>query len=658
MSKKGVHILLSVVLCCAAILRLWHPLAIPYSYDELSALSRTHFDSFSELIDKGVRIDAHPAGIQVFLYYWVMIFGYGEFIVKLPFIICGILSVYFIFRIAKDWFNPTVALVSAAYLATLEYTIMYSQEARPYVTGLLFTLLMVFYWNKVVFRSSEHFMRNLALYVLFSALCAYNHHFSLLMAAIVGVTGLLFLKQQYIWKYALAGLCIFILYIPHLDIFMYQLQVGGVGGPNGWLSRPHLSFIPKFLGYVLHFSWYVYLLTGALLLFSCYTLVRTKAYTNKYLLISFGWFFALFSTGFLYSILENPVLQYSVLIFGFPFMLFCLFGSLPQLSTGITAAVVAAICAVNTFSLVHGREYYHLFYKAPYEQEIAVNDSISKSLGKDVCASIIQADDSDKNSSALYIQKYKASGFLWLDADLNCYATHKVNDFTKLIAYLQKEKRPYMAFGCVSQVDPNVLPILLDYYPYLVKKWDFYNGNFYLLTKNKANGSDYPSTFKSVDGYEQPDSHWEEASKSFLNDSIALEGKHSYKIDSAHEWAPAFSGSVDDIVTGKNDFVDISVSIHPMGSMKDVDMVAQFNLDTSIVNWTATPASYFVADTVRHGWITIHHTVKLSDTHFPKGHISLKAYIWNRGKKNFYMDNFRVQSLQGNPVVYGLFEKI
>ena len=128
---RSTYIVLTLLLLLAAVLRLIHPFQIPFTTDELGALNRTEFNSFSELISKGVIIDAHPAGVQVFLYYWTKFFGYSEIAVKLPFIICGILSVLYVFRLGQAWFNSTTGLVCAAFVATVQYTIMYSQIARP-----------------------------------------------------------------------------------------------------------------------------------------------------------------------------------------------------------------------------------------------------------------------------------------------------------------------------------------------------------------------------------------------------------------------------------------------------------------------------------------------------------------------------------------------
>ena len=67
--------LLIFILLCAAILRFYQFETAPFTHDELSALLRTNFSNFQELIAKGVAIDGHPAFIQVFLYYWTKLVG-------------------------------------------------------------------------------------------------------------------------------------------------------------------------------------------------------------------------------------------------------------------------------------------------------------------------------------------------------------------------------------------------------------------------------------------------------------------------------------------------------------------------------------------------------------------------------------------------------
>ena len=93
--KRTDYILLGIILLVAAVLRLWRFPELPFMHDELSALYRTQFDSFVEMVR--IYPDSHPIGVQLFLFYWVKLVGMSEFWVKLPFALMGIGSVFFIY---------------------------------------------------------------------------------------------------------------------------------------------------------------------------------------------------------------------------------------------------------------------------------------------------------------------------------------------------------------------------------------------------------------------------------------------------------------------------------------------------------------------------------------------------------------------------------
>ena len=113
---------------------------------------------------------------------------------------------------------------------------------------------MIYFWTNLIKYPSKKFYKNSILFILSASLCTYNHHFSLLFATIVGLSGLFFIQKKYFVKYIISGVLIFVLYIPHLNIFMYQLSIGGVGGVDGWLGKPHNDFILEFVKYIFNFS--------------------------------------------------------------------------------------------------------------------------------------------------------------------------------------------------------------------------------------------------------------------------------------------------------------------------------------------------------------------------------------------------------------------
>ena len=82
------YLLLLFIVLVGSILRFWDYGNIPFMHDELSALSRLQFNNFNDLIREGVMLgDTHPAGVQVFLYYWTALVGTSEIMVKLPLLI-------------------------------------------------------------------------------------------------------------------------------------------------------------------------------------------------------------------------------------------------------------------------------------------------------------------------------------------------------------------------------------------------------------------------------------------------------------------------------------------------------------------------------------------------------------------------------------------
>ena len=140
--KKHTIILLCII-GLGVFLRLFGIWDFSFTHDELSVIGRLHFDTFSELIEKGVKVDGHPAGIQVFLWFWVKIFGISEISLRLPFSLMGILCIPLMYVLTKKWFNATAALFTSGFIAVSQYTIFYGLIARPYIAGLFFILLEI-----------------------------------------------------------------------------------------------------------------------------------------------------------------------------------------------------------------------------------------------------------------------------------------------------------------------------------------------------------------------------------------------------------------------------------------------------------------------------------------------------------------------------------
>lgn len=633
------YLLLIFILVTGALLRTWHLMEIPLTHDEFSVIFRTGYESFADLIDQGVKVDVHPAGVQVFMNYWVALFGKSAVAVKIPFILFGIFSILMVYKLGEEWFNPGVGLITAVFIACLEYTVMYSQIARPYMSGMFFSLLMVYGWQRYLFRPGKSPIAWLILYILASSVCAYNHYFSLLFAAIVGVSGLFFITRRRLISYVLAGIAIFALYIPHLPVFFHQFSEKGV---EGWLGKPGNDFIIDYIGYIFHFSPLVYAMVAIMIAAGIWWQKGFGLLKSKFFYISLAWFILPVLIGFFYSRYVNAVLQYSGLIFTFPFFLFLLFGNLPDLKKPVKYLAVPLISLVLILTLIYGRQYYSLFYQSRFKYLILdTNETISKH-GADNCLVIM---DSHKRISDYY---YNA-----LDIRFDHLDYDDFHDRKEFIDLLESSRKDYLSLAVDSRTDLALPGIIVRYFPNLIIKKDYFGGNYYLFSKH---GASIPGSFlfTSGNGLKGEEPGWSAINDSLLLESDGISGSPVYLMSGRQEFSPTFHHPLRELVNQKNDIIDVSVNIRNRDSLNLSLLVLGINGKRGLVEWTASRFQDY--DPGEGEWYTVHHTFR-NKRNPGRKNLQVSVYIWNRDKSSFIIDDFIVRSRKGNPVLYGLLEK-
>jgi hypothetical protein len=629
---------LLLILLTAVVLRFWNFSAVPFTHDEFSALFRTRFDNFGDLIYYGVRVDGHPAAIQVLMYYWIQWFGESTVAVKLPFTLMGVLSVYLVYAIGKKVVNKSVGLISAATITALQFTVMYSQIARPYISGFFFSLLLVLALAKMVKEDKCYFWRNSVFFVLSMSLCTYNHYFSFLFALIVGITAFFLFPKKVYWKLLLMAVAVFVLYIPFLPTFFYQLNVGGIGGSDGWLGAPEPDFIVRFIAYIFNFSWeLVVLLVGVI----GWTLV-TKNYEKpswKWYLLLFSWFFLPFLIGYIYSVKVNPVIQYSTLIFSFVYLVYFLFIHMKELSAKANLIIVAAILIVGSYSLVVKRQYYHYFYQSPYY-----------SLIEDMYAFKKQHKDAfTLSQSHIPITNYYCkqanldSNFVWVDSFENLV---KLQDYVKQAALLQDE----FFLGSLHNLHPVIVPIIQVYFPTIQHQKDYWGATSFAFRKGKDTRQEI-STLNLA----QPtkNSNWQlDASKVKLVDKNPV-----YQLEEGEEWGLSYSQNLAKMKHLKNDFLDVKIVLDTLNVTENLSLVVSLSSGDSTFFWREEVLSSFVdVNSLISQDPFILASVKLSDMSSNKRDVQFKTYLWNKDKKAVRIKQFEIKLRSGNPVIYGIVE--
>lgn len=626
------HLLLLTIMAVAAVTRFYNLSGIPYTHDELSALLRTRFDSFSELIAGGVKIDGHPALVQVFLYYWTGLFGQAEWVVKLPFILTGMGAVYFAYRIGKRWMNETSGLLAAAFLATSEYTVMYSQIARPYTSGLFLTLLMAYHWGEIVFFRNYK-LRHLIWFPVAAALCAYNHHFSMFTAALIGIGGLFFVGRTFLLKYI--GLCIgaFLLYAPHIPILLAQLKTGGIGG---WLGKPEPSFVTDYFNYLTHFSLFlqlVLLITWLVLFFRSRKQPESRNYRT--LLFSGLLFVTVIATGYFYSVYRAPVLQFSVLIFAFPFVVFFFFGWIRKQSAIVNTIAVLGLMLTQLFTLVVTRQYYKVFYVSVFEQ-----------LVKDANEAL----KSDPHTLTLLFTDEPKTRFY--AGRLPIPSQHRFitwPEFTEkhLDSLLQSGNYDRVCLCGTSAMPVTFQALVQERYPHVVWQRDYFSAGSVLLARSRK--------------YRKPTYDLFVPGKNSFFSGIVPEKLTAtgYNFLQGDEWGPGIEIPLDKrFVQSPNDVIDVMVKVKVPGPDQDFSLVLLTQDKDSVFHYSEKQASEYVFNPTDSTYLIVQ-SLRLSDNKF--AHFAqpvLKSFIWNKRKSPLLVKHFNVYYRRGNHYLYSLYEPI
>ena len=477
-SKRMDYILLGVIMLVAAVLRLWKLGQIPFMHDEFSALLRTRFDNFHDFIQQGIMPDSHPIGVQLFLWGWVKLFGWSAFWVKLPFVLMGIGSIYLIYIIGRQWFNRKVGLFSAAFFAVSQFTIFYSQLARPYSAGLFFVLLMAVFWYKVVF-GTKMTTKDYVGFALSAWACSLMQYFSIAQAGLIFLTGLFFLPKERRKAYWLSGIAAVVLFAPTLPIFYQQLFVSGSIG--GWLSAPKSTFLLDFIQYTMNYSQLFMFAVGIIILLPLILGKRSRL-RQPLRWAGIAWFVIIFAIAFIYSLKREPIIQHSTLIFSYPFVIivaFSLFGT-RTLSPWQTALVVAVILFVGTASLIMERRHFDLMYHQGFDQIAAEIQQDKNQYG-------------DKIQFATRTEIGEAAEFYQAKTDVkNRIVFNRYSNLGEFNDWLNEHQNtPMLGFGWTDYINPIWEVTAVGNYPYLIEKKDWFTSRYLTLSKTPMEGAQY-----------------------------------------------------------------------------------------------------------------------------------------------------------------------
>jgi drug/metabolite transporter (DMT)-like permease len=533
----------------------------------------------------------------------------------------GIASIPLMYVLTKKWFNATAALFTSGFVAVSQYTIFYGLIARPYIAGFFFVLLLLIVWTRMIF---EHDFRwkNIIMFGVFAACCAYIHQFAMLTAFLIAIAGLFFLKKQTFLKYLAACLLAAILYAPHIPVLLHQIGLGGIGGEGGWLEAPKPRFSLYYLQYLFHFSWLAMGATALALIISS-KLNKTQWNNNKIkLLTALLLFITPYIIGYLYSLYVNPVIQYSVVIFSFPFLLLAVASFIDSTLNIKKIVALVLVLSTMTISLVVSRQHYKFLAANWYEECATKTMELREKYGNhnvDCCLNMPTA------FVDYYEEKYKTCLHNQLNFDLPC-------DDSSFAQKLESLKSNYLLVVGMTDLQLEIVKL---FYPVLTTYIPAFKSEIYVFAK----------TGEAIAGME------ELTTEEFVWDT---------PISADEEYIALKECNLSEICPSRFTKILLTLDYKCNDCTADYALVLQTSYKGAIADWRCVKPSYFsvkMEDSYRI-FLPLRYELLVKDSKRLK-YYDVKIFLWNPNKTDdIFPLKCTISTYKSNPLIYALCENV
>ncbi len=381
--------------------------------------------------------DFHPPLFHAVLHFW-MAAGNSEVWIRLLPVLFGVATVYLIYKLGCCLGKEREGQLAALFLAISPYHLWYSQEARPYMLFVFFSL----------FSTLMLLRKKWLMYLLMTTLLMYSLYFAPFV--IVGqFCYLVFFEKKSLRQFLKCLLTVILLFLPWLPEFLKQLEQGTNGVFRGWtdiVSVNPWKAIPltfaKFIfgkGTIDNIFFYALVIAPVFLIF-LYSLAKIQKEKKGKVLTVF--FFIPFVSAILVSFIV-PVAAPQRLIFLLP--LFCLiiakgiFRMLPVIKwLAIIAVIATGIAGIADY------------YTNPYVQREQWRQAVEFVEGS-----------GDSKTLALFVFPAPFAPYLWYGKDIieakgiaPAFILHD-NDLKNLQSTVNNKKRIFLFQYLTGLTDPK-----------------------------------------------------------------------------------------------------------------------------------------------------------------------------------------------------------
>lgn len=605
------HFLPVLIIILGGIIRFITAIVWGYSNDELSAISRSFYDSWGNLISLGVmETDFHPAGVQVFISIWQSLFGTAEWVMRLPFIVVSCFGLYFFYRFFEIFWNQKTRIIFVILFSFLFFPIEHTLFARPYAFGLFFTGLALYGVYQLIRNDVQSWKWALVCALGWTGIL-YTHYFAALFSIWLALCLVLIIPKNKLLFFIGSGVLAGLLFIPHIDITLHHLDQGGLG----WLPPPEKTFPLEFLYHVFNESIGLILLLAATIIIGLYLKIRDRDFsTVKPILWNCAVFIGIFTIAYLYSIQKTPILKFMVLLFPFPFLLVVIAHFLVWPYKKLKGKYYALIAAVLLISTVFTMRLWNPTAHFGVFRELAEHTvKWQKEYGSDQITQVT-------NLNApyyldFYLQKQNT------DIDSFSLTTIDFQQPQPFFETIQKSKTPYFAYSYSNH------PHLARYfeqirtsYPTMIEGYQYFNSGIWLFSREASERS-----FKKELDYPQPD----------------LQDSSGWKIIPAQGFTPAVPFQYKDLDIDRYDYLLLTVEVYTPKDGK-IALVGAGQENEKIIQYNGS--DYYQAQDYQN--ILQPQKVSLAFDVIPE-HLSANSqlvfYLWNNGNTPVYVKNIALK---------------
>lgn len=344
--KTGLALL--AILSLASILR-FHGLEIQSLWvDELASAYITQPDNLGAVIER-VREDVHPPGYYTVLYFSRILLGDGEWALRFPSAVAGVLSVFAMYLLGARLYSEGEGLMAALFTAVFFAPVYYSQEARSYSLLLLFAILTAYFWWGI-YQQPESGRRTgwrlVTGYIAAAVACCYTHYFGLFLVALQGLAMLL-LKPGSPRQIATLYLPVAVAYLPWVPVMVGQFRE----------RPPNAASLDQYLDFLFNHSFRLQALICVIFLAAAFSARRdvAAAASRKSLdpllpgLLLVAWFAGTFAVAQYISTNHTPILTARNLIVALPAAYLLVARSITRIFANRRAQAAAALGIATLF---------------------------------------------------------------------------------------------------------------------------------------------------------------------------------------------------------------------------------------------------------------------------------------------------------------------